>query len=260
VVIAFGIVRVIPGGFDSSSYDVRLSYDGAPIQALVILDTVLAVGTLLALSRRRPFHPRAAIAGATTGAIVLLGAFVVFASLPAVGEAWLQRWLSTRQAPLGAASNLITPASLYCPARVPDNPSDDLSFGSDVPSVYYWINPFAPRWLPDGFGLALDRSSPHPSPHGVWTDERCSEVMLVVDWRTKLIKKWSATGERVGGWTLLPPEWCGDPAWGCREYQARGTTDGGGDPVLIVLRTAGLSSDEADRIALSIPLRDVAYI
>ena len=258
VVTGAVVVRAIPSGPPD-----LLSYQAAPLRALVILDTTLAVVTLLVVSLRSPAQPRIVTAGATVAVVLMVGAASIFTSLPPPGQAWLERWLSTRQAPLGAAPNLITPAPVRCAASSPAiAPADDRSFDGGVPGpplVYYWINPFAPRWLPEGFGLALDRSSPFPTPHGVWTDVACREVVLLVTSRKLRSITWPPTDGDVAGWTLAPPTWCSDPSSGCREYLAKGTFRRGGAPALLVLRTVGLDPDEADRIARSIPTERVPY-
>ena len=259
VVAGVLVVHLVPTG----PLDL-VSYHATPLRALVIVDTGLAVGTSIALSLKSALHPGIVKSGAAVGVVLMIGAASIFASLPPPGEAWLEQWLKTRQEPLGAAANLITPAPIACPASSPDiAPSDERTFSNGIPGppvVYHWINPFAPRWLPDGFGLALDRSSPHPTPHGVWTDITCREVVLVVVSRPTRHTKWPMTHGDVGGWSLVPPTWCSDESLACRGYEARGTIRGTEVPVLLELRTVGLEPGEADRIARSIPTREVAYL
>lgn len=160
-----------------------------------------------------------------------------------------------------AAPNLIVPTSAQCQLRAPDPyPGDDRSFRSHVPRVYYWINPFAPRWLPEGFGLDLDQSWPSPQPHGVWTDADCREVTFLVKRSREEVLRLDGVPPDVADWRLVTPTWCPDEPSDCREYHVGATTRGSHVTMLLILRTVGLSLNQADRIARSIPTDQVAYI
>ena len=255
------ILRVIPSVEEVRGSDTPLGYDTTSLMWIVVLDTALAVSTLLVVSRRARTSSWVLATGGTLAVAALIGGVLSVGSLPVPQRAWLEHWLSTRQAPLGAAPNLIVPASERCQPRSPDPfPGDDRSFRNDVPNVSYWINPYAPRWLPGGFGLDLDRSWPWPQPHGVWTDARCREVSLVVKRVRAEVLRLDRIPPDVADWRLVTPTWCGGEPSDCREYRVGGTTQGSRVTMLLVLRTAGLTPNEADRIARSIPTHQVAYI
>ena len=261
--LAAGVLtlRLIPSAEEVRGSDTPLGYDVTPLVWIVVLDTALAVSTLLVLSRRTHTSRRVFATAGALGAATLIGSVVLVGSLPVPERAWLEYWLSTRQAPFGAAPNLIVPASERCQPRSPDSyPDDDRSFSSDVPYVYYWIDPYAPRWLPEGFGLDLDRSWPSPQPHGVWTDARCREVTLFFKDSRGEVLRLDGIPPDVADWRIVTPTWCLDEPSGCREYRVGATIAGSRKPALLVLRTAGLSPNEADRIARSIPTDRVASI
>jgi hypothetical protein len=255
VVITRAISSVTTQGSDTN-----LGYDLGPLVVIVFVDAMLVASTLLLLSRRDRTRHFALATAAAVAALALLGSAWSVASMPAPTQRWLEYWLATRQAPLGAAPNLIVRASDGCRARTPDPyPGDDRSFATDVPSVSYWINPFAPRWLPEGFGLEWTRSWPWPQPHAVWTDPRCREVTLVVTsgraGKHLEIRRRPHVADR---W-LTSPDRCPDTLT-CRGYVTRATFRDSDADATLVLRTVGVSPREADRIAASIPTDRVPFI
>ena len=261
--VAAGVLTlsVIPSAEEARGSDTNIGYDVTSLTWIVVLDTALAVSTLFVLSRRTRTSSWVVASGGFLAVATLIGAVVWVSSVRVPERAWLEYWLSTRQASLGAAPNLIVPASERCQPRSPDPyPGDDRSFSSDIPSVYYWINPFAPRWLPEGFGLDLDRSWPWPQPHGVWTDTDCREVTLTFKHGQEEVLRLDDVPPDVADWRLVTPTWCGDEPSDCREYLVGATIRGSHDTTLLVLRTAGLSPSEANRIARSIPTNRAAYI
>jgi hypothetical protein len=190
----------------------------------------------------------------------LVAVTAVFASMPIPQRSWLDRWLTTRQAPLGAAANVIEPAPVACPARTPDPfPRDARSFATDTPQIWYWINPYTPRWLPPDAGLVLDRSWPEPTAHAVWTDAACDEIALFESPAAQGIK--SERPQAATDWVRAELRWCPPDADPCFEFRAYVTSKGSRiRPKLWILRTVGLSRATAATVARSIPTRNVPYI
>jgi hypothetical protein len=254
-------LRLIPSAAIARGSDTNLGYDVNILRWAVLVDVAIAVATLLVVSLRVRL-PRSVFAVVSICAVVAVGAAGIrVGSLPPPGRQWLRYWLSTRQAPLGAAANLIAEAPRACGSLVPDPYPEEIdSFAIGVPSVYYWINPFAPRWLPDDMGLALDHSWPDPRPHALWTDTRCDEVSLVIYQRPSIVRTLEAHRSDPTHWWLARTSWCSDPSKGCLEYRVEASIAGSHAKQLLVLRSAGLPPDEVARIALSIPTDHVPYI
>ena len=122
VFVAAGLVTLltIPSAEDVRGSDTPIGYDVTSLTWIVVLDTALAISTLLVLSRRARTSSWVSATGGALAVAALIGAVVWVGSLPVPERAWLEHWLSTRQAPLGAASNLIVPASERCQPRSPD--------------------------------------------------------------------------------------------------------------------------------------------
>ena len=257
-----GVLAVLglPSAEEVRLSDTNVAYDISTLTWIVVIGAAIGVATLLLLARRSSSGRALVVAGAVLAALALIIGLVRVAALPGPDRAWLEHWLATRQAGLGAAPNLIDPATGPCAPRSPDPfAGEDRSFSSDVPPVYYWVDPWAPRWLPDGFGLALDRSWPWPHPHGVWTDARCREIALFTSGRRGEIAALEDVPPDVASWRRTAPSWCTADS-GCLEYRVVATIRGSDAKTLLVLRTVGVSRTESDRVARSIPTERVASI
>jgi hypothetical protein len=250
----------LPSAEDVRLSDTHVAYDISTLTWIVVIGATIGIATLLLLARRATLGRSLVVAGIVLAALAVIVGAVRVGALPSPDRAWLERWLATRQAPLGAAPNLIDPASGPCTPRSPDPfPGEDRSFSSDMPHVYYWLDPWAPRWLPEGFGLALDRSWPWPRPHGVWTDARCREITLFTYGRRGEIAALEEVPPDVASWRRTSPSWCtADSA--CLEYRVVATIRGSDDKTLLVLRTVGVSRTDSDRIARSTPTDRVPYV
>lgn len=258
-VAALGIIG-LPSAADLRRSSSIVEYDISTLTWVVVLFAAIGIGTLLLLARRTSPQPAVVVGGVALAVVALIAGGLRVGALPSPDRAWLERWLITRQAPLGAASNLIEPASARCDPRSPDPfPRENRSFSSDVPSGYYWVNPWAPRWLPEGFGLAMDQSWPWPQPHGVWTDARCREITLFMRSSRDAVVPLEEGLPDVAGWSRTPAMWCAAGAE-CLEYRAIATIRDSKHETLVVLRTVGLSRAEGDRVVRSIPTDRVAYV
>jgi hypothetical protein len=116
------------------------------------------VATLLVVSLRVRL-PRSVFAVVSICAVVAVGAAGIrVGSLPPPGRQWLRYWLSTRQAPLGAAANLIAEAPRTCGSLVPDpypEEIDSFAIGEVMRGSPVVIAPVAqsqPCWSPRVFG------------------------------------------------------------------------------------------------------------
>ena len=257
-----GVLSVLgmPSAAEIRDSDTNVGYDISTVVWIVVITAAIVVATLLVLARRTNSRRYVVRGGVVLAVIALTVGALRVGALPGPDRAWLERWLTTRQAPLGAAQNLIDPAPVPCAPRSPDPfPGEDRSFSSDMPPASYWINPWAPRWLPAEFGLAMDRSWPWPHPHGVWTDAQCREITLFFHGRRNEIVRLEGIPPDAARWRRMSPTWC-TAGSECLEYRVVATIRGSDEKTLVVLRTVGLSRAEGDRVARSRPTDRVAYI
>ena len=233
---------------------------------MILAGAALVAMTLLVLALGGRLRP--------TWANVPIGAIAAIA-IPVVGVMWLislqplNRWMSAQPDAESFAPNLVAPAPAPAVRECPSvGPSVDVlvnhGFGrgpAGAPGRLQWIEGHVPRWLPDGFGLVTWDN--WRVSLGVWADERCRWVQLVLFEGNPDSPRWDrffSAVDEVGDWTVMAGRGCrrsaiadgsclGYLAW---SYEQQG--EGEQEVLGLHLEMGGIDRDEGDRIALGIPV------
>lgn len=225
-----------------------------PAAALVTL-------TLLALAQRNRFRRSGAALGTVVAVMVLMATAMRFGSFLPFDQAWLEGWRSAQADAGNFAPNLLATAPRECP-DVPADAGDHFdSFGQGTGEARpRWLEGHVPRWLPQGFGLRAWYRRPGGI-GGVWVDERCRQVRLVLFEGSPQARRWSRyqVVDRIGEWTISIGlcERVGDTDGPCLEYLAWSPEERGenhGEVLGLALQTFGIGREDGDRIALGIPV------
>ena len=213
----------------------------------------LVILTMVVLEQRRTSRRSGAMIGAIVAIVILVLAGMQFSSLLPLDRAWLIAWRADQAEAETFAPNLLASAPQECavPTDVVDN---DDSLGRSERARPPWLEGHVPRWLPNGFGL-LTWSLPPGGTAGVWTDDRCRQIELVIFEGNP----GSPVADRVGDWAVLAKPCASDHAAEvlCLEYLAWSPGvpgEGEGEVLSLRLRMRGLERNEGDRIALGIPV------
>jgi hypothetical protein len=229
----------------------------------------LVIVTMVVLEQRRTSRRSGAMIGATVGIVILALAGIQFSSLLPLDRAWLIAWRSDQIDAESFAPNLLAAAPRECatgPTDVAEN-HDSLADDHDSLGRREWARPpwlqgHVPRWLPSGFGL-LAWSLPPGGSAGLWTDEHCRQIELVLFEGNPDSRHWDRfpVVGRVGAWDVLakPRSGCNAQEAPCLEYLAwspevRG--DRRGEILGLHLMMHGIDRTTGDRIAMGIPVAD----
>jgi hypothetical protein len=228
-------------------------------RAMIPTGAALVAVTLVILGQRGRFRQTGVAIGAIVAIAILVGAGMRFSSFLPFDDAWLEGWRLGQADAESFAPNLLVPAPRECP-DVPQDVGDRFdSFGQGTGHAQpVWLEGHVPRWLPEGFGLlAWYRRSGGTG--GVWVDEGCRQVRLVLFEGKPEALRWSRfpVVDRVGDWTVSSGSCPGvqvakSP---CLEYVAWSPEEPGeseGEVLGLVLQTLGIDRDVSDRIALGI--------
>jgi hypothetical protein len=256
-----GRLRATAGLFALIGYASLLAYavHSALVAFMIGAGAALVSVTLLVLGQQRVSRRSAAVVGATVAIAILATASMQFSSLLPLDRAWLIAWRSGQAEAKTFAPNLLASAPRECavPTDVGDNHD---SLGRSERARPPWLEGHVPRWLPSGFGL-LAWSLPPGGTAGVWTDDRCRQIRLVLFEGNPESRRWHRfpVADRVGEWAVLATPCASDYAAEapCLEYVAWSPGvpgEGEGEVLGLRLRLRGLDRDEGDRFALGIPV------
>ncbi len=237
-----------------------VALNGALVTVIIAAaGAALVIVTMVVLEQRRISGRSGAMIGAIVGIVILVLAGMQFSSLLPLDRAWLIAWRADQAEAETFAPNLLASAPQECavPTDVGDN---DDSLGRSERARPPWLEGHVPRWLPRGFGL-LTWSLPPGGTAGVWTDDRCRQIRLVLfEGNPESVRRNRVpVADRVGDWAVLAKPCASDHAAEvpCLEYLAWSPGvqgEGEGEVLGLRLRMRGLDRDEGDRIALGIPV------
>jgi TolB protein len=221
-------------------------------------DDARLIQRIRALAERLPVDPsglpdvirqgrrgrRLATLGALALALVLAAAIVFpLGSLLSISE-------DDEAAPIA----VLAPAPRDCPLGMSILRNETV----DLDEFQRLMQGYLPRWLPSGFGLlraiGRDRAEDGSDAAGVWSDDRCREVILTFNSSWRAVERgtlYDPSVPQVGPWSVMADaeDQCGNAVLGkgrCLNY-ATATVDG-----LLTLQMMGLERHEGDRIVLSI--------
>ena len=253
--LGLGIVVAVPAA------------SGAPVAVMFAASAALVIVTLMVLGQRRTSHRSGAMIGATAGIVILVLAGMQFSSLLPLDRAWLIAWRSDQLDAESFAPNLLAAAPHECATAPGDDDENHESLADDHDSLGRrewarppWLQGHVPRWLPSGFGL-LAWSLPPGGTAGLWTDDHCRQIKLVLFEGNPESGYWNRfpVAARVGAWDVLarPRSGCNTQEAPCLEYfawspEVRG--DRRGEILGLHLLMHGIGRETGDKIALGIPV------
>ena len=251
-------------GWTALGFMVVVAFAGSGTHVTVIIaaaGAALVIATMVVLEQRRTSRRSGAMIGAIVGIVILVLAGMQFSSLLPLDRAWLIAWRADQaEAETETfAPNLLSSAPQEC--ALPTDVGDDHdSLGRSERARPPWLEGHVPRWLPSGFGL-LAWSLPPGGTAGVWTDDRCRQIRLVLFEGKPESMRWNRfpVADRVGDWAVLAKPCASHHAAEapCLEYltwSPRVPGEGEGEVLGLRLQMRGLDRDEGDRIALGIPV------
>ena len=249
-------------GWTSLGFMGVVAFAGSVAHVTVIIaaaGAALVIVTMVVLEQRRTSRRSGAMIGAIVGIVILVLAGMQFSSLLPLDRAWLIAWRADQAEAETFAPNLLSSAPQEC--ALPTDVGDDHdSLGRSERARPPWLEGHVPRWLPSGFGL-LAWSLPPGGTAGVWTDDRCRQIRLVLFEGKPESMRWNRfpVADRVVDWAVLAKRCASDHAAEapCLEYLAWSPGvpgEGEGEVLGLRLRMRGLDRDEGDRIALGIPV------